>query len=215
MPSSARRFVCLAVAFALSAGLAGCVAWGSTTARPPPDAPAGSLPPVGARLPLGLAIDFQGPGGRDLAGIRQVRLAAEAVFAASPVFLLTGRELAAHVLAVHLASTREERVWLTVLCILSGSLLPAVVSEQVDITAELRGPGGRVLGERKLGLSQTSMVQLFGLFGMPFAWESTVRGNLFQDVLRDLLGWAEEILESPEEAGPTPGTAPPLAPGAE
>ena len=183
-------------------GLGGCVAWGTTTARLPPASDL-EVPSAGERRALRLAIDYQAPGGRDLQGTRQVREAALEALAGDRRFRLAERGEDAFVLALQLASERDERVWLTVLCILTATVLPAMVTEELDITAELRSPTGELLGERKLAMRQTSMVELFMLFGMPFAWEGKVRGELFRAVLADLLAWSGEL---------TGGVAPTVAP---
>jgi len=181
------------------------VAFGSTSARPLPAAepPAEAVAPE-ALLPLAVTIDYQGPEGRDLQGTRQVRAAAVEVLAASPSFRLADRAEGGHVLALHLASERKGRVWLTVLCVLSGTVLPAMVTEELLITAELRDPSGQVLGERKLTMEQTSVVELFMLFGMPFAWEGKIRLGLFCEVLRDLVDWAGGLTGQAAAPAPVP-----------
>jgi hypothetical protein len=198
-----RAFVFLACGLGWAgAWVGGCVAYGSTSARQLQ--PGDPVRAETARLPLALTIDYQGPEGRDLQSTRQVREAALEALAASREFRLAEREEGGHVLALHLASERNERVWLTVLCVLSATLLPAMVTEELELTAELRAPSGQVLGERRLRMQQTSVVELFMVFGMPFAWESKVRGELFRALLLDLLDWAGGLAGARVAPAPAP-----------
>jgi hypothetical protein len=224
-PSRSSLFVLVVFATQL-----GCVAWHEGTARKLVSFPTASMQ-AAPQKSIWIDVTFQsavtGTGVTELSlwkAERQVFGHATEVVSRSRRFVLAeASESADYRLAVRVVDSGNANTLGAVLSGLTLTILPSWATDKYDIVASLRNKTGPALATRRIHQELTMVIQLFMLFGMPFASPSQVSEQMWQQVFEDLLVFCDDevgrrergvpsaLPPSPEPATPAPPTSPPLS----
>lgn len=196
----------------------GCVAWQSGDVRTLPDPLFGpEHRAAGARkpVPLVLSVSYDATGVDMDRGARTKRVdlllsRAHDVFDDGDQFdLKDAQEGHDYALAVDVMDEAWPNTALAVVSGLTLTVIPAVSWDTFTITATLRSPDGSQLGHRQIRQEETMLVQLFTIFGMPFAAPTNVDQKLWIGVFRDLALWTRDTIARKVDVLPAASSAQP------
>jgi hypothetical protein len=201
-----RRALVTAMAF-IGTSHGGCVAWYEGTARKVEPFPTAAMQ-TAPRRALSIEMHYRLPPRKDpflpekKREYRQSLLAkiANEVVRESKSFV--GSPLGQYRLNVLVLNSGSYSMALTILSGLTLLVVPAVATDVFDVEATLEDAFGRTIAVRHLRQEQTTLIELFMLFGMPFAslWQTEHR--MWTQVFQDLLAFCEEESDRREGAQP-------------
>jgi hypothetical protein len=199
----------------LAAGLGqlGCIAWQGGMARkidPFPTAAMQKEPPSSIAIDVKFSVPrLSFPPAALAKAAAELQGKAMSVAARSRRFVpSTMPQTADYHLTLQIRDDGSPNVVLAVLSGLTLTVLPAWASDDYDIVATLQDRTGQVVGTHHLQQSQTMLIELLMIFGMPFASPHSVQERLWKQVFEDVFTFCDEEVRR-RGAAPPPG--PPTA----
>lgn len=198
-----RRAAALTALVLLSGSLGACVSWHSGELRdvpwPPPAELRAEQPP---KLALEIRFDTSASHTYESGGVTQLLDVAIPTIEESGLFEVATRREADYHLQVKVFDDAHPRLGLAILSGITLTLFPAVASDYYTIEAVLKDRAGRVIAERRTEETVTTMIQLFMLFGLPFAPPGRAGEAMLHMLWQDLVTWAWEAANVARGAPP-------------
>lgn len=180
------------VAALVLAHLGGCVSWHAGELRdvpwPPQMERAVELPKLALDIRFDTSMDHTFESG----GVTRILDVAIPTIEQSGLFEVATLAEADYQLAVKVFDEAHPRLALAVISGITLGIFPAVASDDYAIEAVLRDSAGGVVAKREIEESLTTVLQLFMVFGMPFAPPGKASESLWRTLWRDLVTWAAE-----------------------